>query len=79
MTEITAEEVKCSCLGVKQILLAQFYNLQKICLHQFKTHFFRFFFPATGLFLLGLAKNSCREWTTLAKKYSFNSFLLNTA
>ncbi len=44
--------VKCSCinaireresasqtgLGVKQILLAQCYNLQKICLHQFKTH-----------------------------------------
>jgi hypothetical protein len=36
-------------------------------------------FPATGLFLPGLAENSCQEWTTLAKKESFNNFPLNLA
>jgi len=35
-------------------------------------------FPATGLFLLCLAKNSYQEWTTIAKKETFNSFQLNT-
>jgi len=42
-------------------------------LYQFKIHIL-ISFPATGLFLLGLAKNSCQEWTTLAKKDSFNNF-----
>ncbi len=36
-------------------------------------------FLATGLFLLGLAENSCQEWITLAKKESFNNFPLNTS
>jgi hypothetical protein len=52
MAEITTELVKRGCinairegklsiltdLGMKQILLAQCYNLQNICLHQFNIH-----------------------------------------
>jgi hypothetical protein len=36
-------------------------------------------FPVTGLFLLGLAENPHQEQTKLAKKETFNSFLLNTS
>jgi hypothetical protein len=53
MAEITAKQVKGGCinairegkcytflliLGTKQNLLVQCYNLQKICIHQFKIH-----------------------------------------
>ncbi len=37
-------------LGMKQILLAQCYNLQNKCLQQFRIHIL-ISFPATGLFL----------------------------
>jgi hypothetical protein len=47
-------------------MLTQIYNQQQIS------------FPGTGLFLQGLAENSCQEWTALAKKNSLNSFLLKT-
>jgi hypothetical protein len=53
-------------LGMKQILLAQCYNLKNICLHQFKIHI-KISFPATGFFLPGLAENSWQD--------SFNNFL----
>ncbi len=65
-------------LKMQQVHLAQCYNLQKICLHQFKIHIW-ISFPATGLFLPGLAENSCQELITLARKDSFNNFLQNTA
>jgi hypothetical protein len=47
-------------LGMKQILLAQCYNLQNICLRHFKIHI-QISFPATGLFLPGPAENSWQE------------------
>jgi hypothetical protein len=34
------------------------------------------FFSVTGLYLLGLAENSCQEWRTLAEKDFLNNFLL---
>ncbi len=65
-------------LGGKQILLAQCSNLQNICLHQFRIHIY-ISFPATGLFLPGLAENSWQEFSARPGKYSFNKFLQNTA
>jgi hypothetical protein len=54
--------------GMEQIILPQCYNIQKI---QTNLQSAADFLLAAGFFVLGLAENSCHEYTTLPKKETF--------
>ncbi len=62
---------------MKQILLAQFYNLQKYVYTDLK--FTVIPFSATGVFLPGLPKILAKNEQYFPRKILFNNFLQNTS